>query len=176
MPTTNSPKGSAIPVRPTPQMRQQIDELVAAGFGNQTEIIREAVSRMYKQEEKKMNANKKQFPRIIYASPVDWGNVTEYASAVGMERTIEALIDAFDEPFEGGLGDCDTYELVSLCNDGTAAYRQQHMRDNTELVIFAHADTAEYFGYVESFDTRYDDEELAALGVVTHIMTTTACQ
>jgi hypothetical protein len=29
MPTTNSPKGSAIPVRPTPQMRQQLDELIA---------------------------------------------------------------------------------------------------------------------------------------------------
>ena len=50
MPTTNSPKGTAIPVRPTPQMRQQLDELVAAGFGNQTDVIRIAIQQMYARE------------------------------------------------------------------------------------------------------------------------------
>ena len=50
MPTTNSPKGTAIPVRPTPQMRRQLDELVAAGFGNQTDVIRIAIQQMYARE------------------------------------------------------------------------------------------------------------------------------
>ena len=49
MPITNSPKGSAIPVRPTPQMRQQLDELIAAGWGNQTDVIRTAIDRMHKE-------------------------------------------------------------------------------------------------------------------------------
>ena len=55
MPTTNSPKGSAIPVRPTPQMRQQLDELIAAGWGNQTDVIRTAIDRMHQQEMRNMN-------------------------------------------------------------------------------------------------------------------------
>lgn len=54
MPTTNSPKGSAIPVRFSRQQRQQIDELVAAGFGNQTDVIRTAIDRMYVQEIREM--------------------------------------------------------------------------------------------------------------------------
>ena len=53
MPTTNSPKGTAIPVRPTAAMRQQLDELVAAGFGNTTDVIRTAIDRMYQQEQAK---------------------------------------------------------------------------------------------------------------------------
>ncbi len=54
MPTTNSPKGTAIPVRPTPQMRQQLDELIAAGWGNQTDVIRTAIDRMHQQEKRTM--------------------------------------------------------------------------------------------------------------------------
>ena len=56
MPTTNSPKGTAIPVRPTPQMRQQLDELIAAGWGNASDIIRIAVHDMHKREIKHMNS------------------------------------------------------------------------------------------------------------------------
>jgi hypothetical protein len=55
MPTTTTTKGAAIPVRPTPQMRRQLDELIEAGFGNTTEVIRLAVHQMHKQEIK-MNA------------------------------------------------------------------------------------------------------------------------
>jgi hypothetical protein len=61
MPTTNSPKGSAIPVRPTPQMRQQLDELIAAGWGNQTDIIRTAIDRMHQQEIKMSDTTPKYF-------------------------------------------------------------------------------------------------------------------
>ncbi len=50
MPTTNSPKQDVIPVRVTPVMRRQVDELTAAGFGNQTEVIRTAVDRMHQRE------------------------------------------------------------------------------------------------------------------------------
>ena len=50
MPTTTTTKGAAIPVRPTPQMRRQLDELSAEGYGNPTEIIRIAVSQMYARE------------------------------------------------------------------------------------------------------------------------------
>ena len=53
MPTTNSTKGTAIPVRPTPQMRRQLDELSEWGNGNPTEVIRTAVDRMYQQEQTK---------------------------------------------------------------------------------------------------------------------------
>ena len=50
MPTTTTTKGAAIPVRPTPQMRRQLDELSAEGFGNTTEVIRTAISQMYTRE------------------------------------------------------------------------------------------------------------------------------
>lgn len=56
MPTTNSPKADIVPVRVTPVMRRQIDELVAAGHGNANEVIRTAVDRMYQQERGTMNA------------------------------------------------------------------------------------------------------------------------
>ena len=50
MPTTSSTKSEAVPVRITPAMRKQLDFLTEAGFGNQTDIIRLAVDRMYQQE------------------------------------------------------------------------------------------------------------------------------
>lgn len=56
MPTTNSPKQDVIPVRVTPVMRRQVDELTAAGFGNQTEVIRTAVDRMHQREIRNMTA------------------------------------------------------------------------------------------------------------------------
>lgn len=59
MPTTNSPKQDVIPVRVTPVMRRQVDELTAAGFGTQTDVIRTAVDRMYQryqQETRNMNS------------------------------------------------------------------------------------------------------------------------
>ncbi len=68
MPTTNSPKGSAIPVRPTPQMRQQLDELVAAGFGNQTDVIRTAVHDMYQREKWRQTMNNKEIAAQIEAN------------------------------------------------------------------------------------------------------------
>ena len=50
MPTTSSTKSEAVPVRITPAMRKQLEFLTEAGFGNQTDIIRLAVDRMYQQE------------------------------------------------------------------------------------------------------------------------------
>ena len=50
MPTTNSSKRQVVPVRITPALRRQLDDLVAAGFGNQNEVIRIAVDRMHRQE------------------------------------------------------------------------------------------------------------------------------
>lgn len=50
MPTTNSPKSDIVPVRFTAAQRRQIDELVAAGFGPQADVIRTAVDRMHQQE------------------------------------------------------------------------------------------------------------------------------
>jgi len=83
MPTTNSPKGSAIPVRPTPQMRQQLDELSAAGFGNQTDVIRIAIDRMYQQEKRAMNAKP-----IVYVEPEMLGSEAFIDSA---RRMVELL-------------------------------------------------------------------------------------
>ena len=83
MPTTNSPKGSAIPVRPTPQMRQQLDELSAAGFGNQTDVIRTAVDRMYQQEKRAMNAKP-----IVYVEPEMLGDMATNADARRMVQLL----------------------------------------------------------------------------------------
>lgn len=50
MPTTTSPKSTVVPVRITPAMRRQLDELIALGFGTQSDIIRLAVDRMHQAE------------------------------------------------------------------------------------------------------------------------------
>lgn len=50
MPTTSSTKSDVLPIRITAAMRKQLDFLAAAGFGNQTDIVRLAVDRMYQQE------------------------------------------------------------------------------------------------------------------------------
>lgn len=50
MPTTDSPKTDIVQVRFTAAQRRQIDELVAAGFGPQADVIRTAVDRMHKEE------------------------------------------------------------------------------------------------------------------------------
>jgi len=51
MPTTTSDtKTDVISLRITPAMRKQLDFLTAAGFGNQTDIVRLAVDRMCQQE------------------------------------------------------------------------------------------------------------------------------
>jgi hypothetical protein len=48
--TTGDPKSSVITMRLTAAMRKQLDFLADAGFGNQTDILRLAVDRMYQQE------------------------------------------------------------------------------------------------------------------------------
>ena len=59
MPPTSSSKQQVVPVRITPALRRQLDELIAAGFGTQVEIIRIAVDRMHRQEiNKQQQANK----------------------------------------------------------------------------------------------------------------------
>ncbi len=50
MPITNSPKSNVVPVRITPAMRRQLDDLIALGFGTQADIIRIAVDRMHQAE------------------------------------------------------------------------------------------------------------------------------
>ena len=50
MPITSSSKQQVVPVRITPALRRQLDELIDAGFGNQNEVIRVAVDRMHRQE------------------------------------------------------------------------------------------------------------------------------
>ena len=47
MPTTNSPKSTPVPVRITPAMRRQLDDLIALGYGTQSDVIRLAVDRMH---------------------------------------------------------------------------------------------------------------------------------
>ena len=49
MPATNSPKPAVVPVRITPAMRRQLDDLIALGYGTQSEIIRLAVDRMHQE-------------------------------------------------------------------------------------------------------------------------------
>jgi Arc/MetJ-type ribon-helix-helix transcriptional regulator len=50
MPATTSPKSITVPVRITPAMRRQLDELIALGFGTQADVIRLAVDRMHQAE------------------------------------------------------------------------------------------------------------------------------
>lgn len=47
MPATNSSKQQVVPVRITPALRRQLDELIAAGYGTQADIIRLAVHQMH---------------------------------------------------------------------------------------------------------------------------------
>jgi len=56
MPATNNPKSDVVPIRMTPAMRRQLDELIDKGFGNQTDVIRLAVDRMYQQEREEAKA------------------------------------------------------------------------------------------------------------------------
>ena len=96
MPTTNSPKGSAIPVRPTPQMRQQLDELIAAGWGNASDVIRIAVHDMHKREIKHMNSGLtdnawvkrvdeiRQMVATVDTEPVDVDDVEWYINEFGL--------------------------------------------------------------------------------------------
>jgi Arc/MetJ-type ribon-helix-helix transcriptional regulator len=59
MPPTSSSKQQVVPVRITPALRRQLDELIAAGFGTQADIVRIAVDRMHRNEiNKQQQANK----------------------------------------------------------------------------------------------------------------------
>jgi hypothetical protein len=49
-PPPQSTKQQVIPVRITPAMRRQLDELIALGFGTQADVIRLAVDRMHQAE------------------------------------------------------------------------------------------------------------------------------
>ena len=74
MPTTSSTKSEAVPVRITPAMRKQLDFLTEAGFGNQTDIIRLAVDRMYQQESpRKVRAPHRQYLIESVASKMSEG-------------------------------------------------------------------------------------------------------
>ena len=50
MPATNSPKSANVPLRITPAMRSQLDDLIVLGFGTQADVIRIAIDRMHQQE------------------------------------------------------------------------------------------------------------------------------
>lgn len=82
MPTTNSPKPVIVPVRLTPAQAAQVAELTAAGFGNQSDVIRTAIDRMH-QQERKMNAKP-----IVYVEPEMLGSEAFVDSA---RRMVELL-------------------------------------------------------------------------------------
>ena len=48
--STGSPKTAIITLRPTQAMQRQMADLVAAGHGNQTDVIRLAVDRLWRAE------------------------------------------------------------------------------------------------------------------------------
>jgi hypothetical protein len=47
MPVTKSTKNDVISMRPTRAMQRQLADLIAAGYGNQTDVLRLAVERMH---------------------------------------------------------------------------------------------------------------------------------
>ena len=47
MPTTQQTKPEVVPIRITPAMRRQLDDLIALGYGTQSDVIRLAVDRMH---------------------------------------------------------------------------------------------------------------------------------
>ena len=76
MPTTNTTKSDPLPIRITPAMRKQLDFLTEAGFGNQTDVIRLAVDRMYQQEApRKVRAPHRQQLIEIVAAKVSDGHL-----------------------------------------------------------------------------------------------------
>ena len=142
MPTTTTTKGAAIPVRPTPQMRRQLDELIEAGFGNQTEIIRTAIDRMYVQEKRTMNSK-----------------ATEYGDVFGNMATVDELIARFNESEFDTLAKYLEAEAVALHgteaegNDYAAMARQiegelyQRLESEAhEAVINSEAEQGVWFG------------------------------
>ena len=48
--TTGDPKNSVITMRPTRAMQRQLADLIAAGYGSQTNVITTAVDRMWRDE------------------------------------------------------------------------------------------------------------------------------
>lgn len=60
MPPTIQRKEAVVPVRITPALRRQLDELITAGFGTQVEIIRLAVDRMHNIEIQQKNSDNKE--------------------------------------------------------------------------------------------------------------------
>jgi hypothetical protein len=78
MPTTNTTKSDVLPIRITAAMRKQLDFLAAAGFGNQTDIVRLAVDRMYQQESpRKVRAPHRQVMIETVADRVHRGIINE---------------------------------------------------------------------------------------------------
>lgn len=66
MPPTSSSKQQVVPVRITPALRRQLDVLIAAGFGNQNEVIRIAVDRMHRQEIGSKQADNKENDNAVH--------------------------------------------------------------------------------------------------------------
>jgi hypothetical protein len=121
MPTTNSPKGTAIPVRPTPQMRQQLDELIAAGWGNQTDIIRTAINQMYYREITKMN---KPTMKRIASSKALWNeyvdpqrNDPELFDSLTVEQRINVQRDLWPDEYDEELRTL-AIEIAGIVLDG----------------------------------------------------------
>ncbi len=54
--TTGDPKNSVITMRPTRAMQRQLADLIAAGYGSQTNVITTAVDRMWRDEYASSNA------------------------------------------------------------------------------------------------------------------------
>ena len=68
MPNTQNRKSDVVPVRVTRAMRLQIDELIAAGYGTQNEVVRTAVDRMH-QQVKQESAQRTELTATIIPQP-----------------------------------------------------------------------------------------------------------
>lgn len=90
MPPTNASKSQVVPVRITPALRRQLDELIAAGFGTQVEIIRIAVDRMHTKEQATMNNKIHEISRLEDAiATADFRADFRGGSALDEERSDE---------------------------------------------------------------------------------------
>jgi Arc/MetJ-type ribon-helix-helix transcriptional regulator len=121
MPATNSPKTDVIPVRFTRQQRQQIDELVAAGFGPQADVIRTAINQMHYREIKKMN---KPTMKRIASSKALWNeyvdpqrNDPELFDSLTVEQRINVQRELWPDEYDEELRTL-AIEIAGIVLDG----------------------------------------------------------
>ncbi len=161
MPTTNSPKTDIVPVRVTPVMRRQIDELAQAGHGSQSDVIRTAVDRMHQQEKRAMISRSK----IPHDAKYGWYDATNgswtgayFSSREAAQRAIN--VDFLNGDVSADGEDADGWYVVAVNGDESDIITPAVVTNETLQAMIATA--------LDCWD--FDCDGCAAVGVELHRM------